>query len=136
MVLQSIKNIVTSNSSSNYPKEYNEIISQLNLNPEKNKSEIDQIWYAYQFAAEAHKEQKRKSGEPYVTHCAAVALILAEWNMDLDTIISGLLHDVIEDTQYNKDDIKIKFNPIIAELVEGVSKLSGMHFESLSLIHI
>ena len=130
MVLQSIKNIVTSNSSSNYPKEYNEIISQLNLNPEKNKSEIDQIWFAYQFAAEAHKEQKRKSGEPYVTHCAAVALILAEWNMDLDTIISGLLHDVIEDTQYNKDDIKIKFNPVIAELVEGVSKLSGMHFES------
>ena len=115
MVLQSIKNIVTSNSSRNYPKENNEIISQLNLNPEKNKSEIDQIWYAYQFAAEAHKEQKRKSGEPYVTHCAAVALILAEWNMDLDTIISGLLHDVIEDTQYNKGDIKIKFNPVIAE---------------------
>ncbi len=129
MVLRSIKNIVTRNSS-NTPKEYKEIINALDINDKDDDPRLDIIWKAYQFASIAHDEQKRKSGEPYITHCAAVALILAEWHMDVDTIISGLLHDIIEDTEYSKDDIKTNFNSDVSELVEGVSKLSGMHFES------
>ena len=109
MVLQSIRNIITRNTS-NVPKEYQEIINQLNLNDEKNKTELDTIWNAYHFASIAHKTQKRQSGEPYITHCAAVALILAEWNMDIDTIVSGLLHDTIEDSEITKQDIKENFN--------------------------
>ncbi|WP_139904398.1 RelA/SpoT family protein [Clostridium thermarum] len=85
---------------------------------------------AYNFAAEAHKEQRRESGEPYVTHPAEVAAILAEMGMDTNTIAAGLLHDVIEDTNYTHEDIVREFNLEIANLVEGVTKLSKIQYKT------
>ena len=70
-----------------------------------------------------HKGQKRKSGLPYVSHCIDVANILLDWNMDYTTIISALLHDVIEDTKVSLDDIDKEFGSDVALLVDGVTKI-------------
>lgn len=91
---------------------------------------LEIIEKAYYFASEAHKEQKRESGEPYVTHPTEVACILAEMGMDSSTIAAGLLHDVVEDTQYTYEDITREFNVEIADLVEGVTKLSKIQYKS------
>lgn len=91
---------------------------------------IEIIEKAYYFASEAHKEQKRESGEPYVTHPTEVACILAEMGMDSNTIAAGLLHDVVEDTQYTYEDVKREFNLEVADLVEGVTKLSKIQYKS------
>jgi GTP pyrophosphokinase len=90
----------------------------------------DIIGKAYDFAAEAHKEQRRESGEPYVIHPTEVAGILAEMGMDTNTIAAGLLHDVIEDTKYTHEDIVREFNLEIANLVEGVTKLSKIQYKT------
>ena len=71
-----------------------------------------------------------KSGEEYFTHCIAVGLQLSIWNMDRDVVIAGLLHDTLEDTSLTKKDIITHFNEDIANLVEGVSKLSDIKFNS------
>ena len=86
----------------------------------------DMVIKAYNFAKEAHKEQKRESGEPYIIHPIAVAENLAELGMDTDTIVAGLLHDVIEDTKYTYDDVVNKFNAEIANLIDGVTKLTKL----------
>ncbi|MBE6062888.1 MAG: bifunctional (p)ppGpp synthetase/guanosine-3',5'-bis(diphosphate) 3'-pyrophosphohydrolase [Clostridium butyricum] len=86
----------------------------------------DMVKKAYYFAKEAHKEQKRESGEPYIIHPIAVAENLAELGMDTDTIVAGLLHDVIEDTKYTYDDVVNKFNAEIANLIDGVTKLTKL----------
>lgn len=91
---------------------------------------IDQITSAYQFAAKAHEGQKRFSGDPYISHPVAVACILAEIHMDSQTIMAALLHDVIEDTAYDKTMLAKQFGEKVAELVDGVSKLKLMHFEN------
>lgn len=78
---------------------------------------------AYDFAANLHKGQKRKSGEPYIVHPLSVAMILAELNSDEPTIAAGLLHDVVEDTNTTLDDIAREFSPEVAKLVDGVTKL-------------
>lgn len=93
-------------------------------------SGIQMLIQAYDFGENAHSGQKRRSGAPYFVHCSEVAATLAEWNCDDDTIIAGLLHDTIEDTSITKEDISENFNPAIAELVSGVSKLSGIKFNS------
>ncbi len=129
MVLKKIKNFV-GKSSNGYPKEFNQIIANLKLNPEQDIEIFEYLWKAYVFGDNAHKEQKRKSGEPYFTHCASVGVVLSAWNMDLDTIIAGLLHDTIEDTDVTRELIVNEFNEDIASLVEGVSKLSGIKFHS------
>lgn len=92
--------------------------------------DIDLVVKAYKLANEAHNEQKRESGEPYIIHPIDVATILAELGMDTSTIVAGLLHDVIEDTEYTYDDIKNIFNEEIAYLVSGVTKITKMEYKS------
>ena len=87
---------------------------------------------AYKFAKLAHSEQKRKSGEPYLVHSFSVALQLAMWKMDADTIASGLLHDVAEDTHYTLDNIRKEFGNEIAFLVEGTTKLGELKYRETS----
>jgi GTP diphosphokinase / guanosine-3',5'-bis(diphosphate) 3'-diphosphatase len=95
---------------------------------EQNK--IDSIYKAYLLAKDAHGDQKRVSGEPYITHPVAVASILAGIGMDYKSIIVALLHDVIEDTVYTKEDIQNYFDEETAELVDGVTKLTKIKFNS------
>ena len=99
---------------------------------EKNcsKEEIELVKKAYEIANGAHKQQKRESGEPYIVHPVEVACILADMGMDADTIVAGLLHDVIEDTEYTYEDIEREFNKQIADLVEGVTKLGKIKYKS------
>ena len=90
--------------------------------------QIEQIRRAYLVALEAHRHQKRYTGEPYITHPVAVACILAEMKLDHQSIMAALLHDVIEDTQVEKDDLAEKFGKQVADLVDGVSKLTQITF--------
>jgi len=85
---------------------------------------------AYLFGASAHGEQRRLSGEPYITHPVAVAKVLAEMRLDHQSIVAAILHDVIEDTPTAKEQIASQFSEEVAELVDGVSKLTQIHFES------
>jgi len=88
--------------------------------------DIDQIKKAYQFAEKAHKGQTLPSGQPYITHCVAVASILAELTVPPDLIITALLHDVVEDTDIALGEIRKEFNSEIASLVDGVTKLTHL----------
>lgn len=88
------------------------------------KYNLSKILSAYELAAKAHGEQKRSSGEPYIIHPLSVAEILVDLGMDTDTICVGLLHDVVEDTEYTLDDIRAMFGQDVAMLVDGVTKLS------------
>ena len=85
---------------------------------------------AYQVAAEAHKDQKRKSGEPYIIHPLCVGIILADLEMDKETIAAGLLHDVVEDTVMTYDEIKDEFGEEVAQLVDGVTKLGQLSYSA------
>lgn len=93
-------------------------------------ADIDLIKKAYDLAFTAHKEQKRESGEPYITHPVNVAMILADMGMDTSTIVAGLLHDVIEDTEFTYEDISAIFGEEIANLVDGVTKLGQIKYKS------
>ena len=88
--------------------------------------DIEMVKKAYYFAEEAHKDQKRESGEPYIIHPVAVAEILAEMGMDTNTIVAGLLHDVIEDTDCSYEETVTMFNEQVANLVDGVTKLTRL----------
>lgn len=90
------------------------------------ESQIEQIHQAYLFAMEAHKGQKRDTGEPYFVHPIAVASILSVMHLDYQSIMASLLHDVVEDTGITKEAIEHTFGSVIAELVDGVTKLSQM----------
>ena len=92
--------------------------------------QIDTIEEAYVLAKKAHEGQKRHTGEAYITHPVSVAIILAQMRMDPATIIAAILHDVIEDTDVKKSDLVEKFGKEIAELVDGVTKLTNLEFES------
>lgn len=91
---------------------------------------IESIHKAYLFAARAHKGQQRQSGDPYITHPLAVGHILAEMHMDAQSITAAILHDVIEDTPIEKTVLIAEFGEDVAELVDGVSKLTQIQFES------
>src|SRR5438552_17109866 len=81
-------------------------------------------------SAAAHRGQKRRSGDDYVSHSVAVATILAEQQMDSTTIAAALLHDVVEDSNVSVEDIRRDFGPEVAELVDGLTKLSTLTFRS------
>ncbi|MDO4860026.1 MAG: bifunctional (p)ppGpp synthetase/guanosine-3',5'-bis(diphosphate) 3'-pyrophosphohydrolase [Bacillota bacterium] len=106
-------------------KEFLKTIEELNPN-----CDMALIEKAYDTAEKMHEGQLRKSGEPYIIHPMAAAEILAELGMDEDTIVAGLLHDVVEDTEYTKDDLEKDFGSNIALLVDGVTKLGSIKFES------
>ncbi|KGO14071.1 RelA/SpoT family protein [Clostridium botulinum] len=94
------------------------------------EKEIKFIKKAYNFACNAHKEQKRISGEPYITHPEEVAIILFEMGMDVNTMIAGLMHDVVEDTQYTYEDVAKEFGNEVADLVNGVTKLGKIEYKT------
>ncbi len=93
-------------------------------------AQVEEIYQAYLVGAEAHEGQRRVSGEPYISHPVAVARILAEMHMDSKSIIAAILHDVIEDTPTAKEQIAEQFGEEVAELVDGVSKLTQIDFRS------
>ena len=95
------------------------------------KSEdIAQLESAYHFSETAHQGQFRKTGDPYISHPIAVANILAQWHLDPQALTAALLHDVMEDTHVTKDEISKKFGKPVAELVDGLSKLDKIEFQS------
>ena len=85
---------------------------------------------AYEYAVKLHEGQKRRDGSPYVTHCVATAEIIAEQGLDEDSIVAALLHDVIEDTPATYDDVKRQFGATVADIVEGVTKLTRVQYTS------
>lgn len=93
-------------------------------------TDLSPLQKAYAFAQQAHREQKRKSGEPYVVHPLGVAKILIQLKMDIPSIIAGLLHDVVEDTEHTTEEIRIRFGPEVAYLVEGVTKLGHLRYRT------
>jgi len=95
------------------------------------KADTDILKLAYDFAVNAHNDQKRKTGEPYIQHCLHTAFVLAQIKADLDTVTAGILHDVPEDTDYNLDDIKKNFGGEVAYLVEGITKLSKIKYRGI-----
>lgn len=97
---------------------------------EYDEGNADIAYRAYQYALVLHEGQYRQSGEPYIIHPLNVAYILAEMHADIDTICAGLLHDTLEDTNIRKEDIAHDFNQTVADLVDGVTKLSKMNFSS------
>ncbi len=94
------------------------------------QEQVEYIQAAYVLARDAHDGQSRSSGDPYITHPVAVAGILADMDLDYETVMAALLHDVIEDTHYSKEDLSLAFGETVAELVEGVSKLDKLQFSS------
>ena len=93
-------------------------------------AQIADLRRAYEFGAVAHEGQTRKSGEPYIQHPLEVTCILADMHMDHETLIAALLHDVIEDTHISKETITREFGPEVAAIVDGLSKLTRLEFES------
>ena len=85
---------------------------------------------AFAFSEQAHQGQFRKSGEPYITHPLAVASILSQWRLDAQGLAAALLHDVMEDTGITKNEIETSFGKPVAEMVDGVSKLDQIEFQS------
>lgn len=105
---------------------YKELIDKIKTyHPSDDFSMVEK---AYKLAVDAHKEQKRKSGEPYIIHPLKVAYILAELELDMETITAGILHDIIEDTPYTYEDITRLFSEEIAALVDGVTKLGKLSY--------
>ena len=98
--------------------------------------DITLIQKAYDIAREAHKDQKRKSGEPYIIHPICVSIILAELELDKETIVAGLLHDVVEDTMLTLDEISEMFGEEIALLVDGVTKLTKLDYSTNSKLEL
>ena len=106
----------------------NQLISKLEtyLPPDQ----VELVQEAYDFAFQAHDGQRRRSGEPYITHPVAVADLLADLRLDAQTMMAAILHDVMEDTPNTKDEITSRFGRDVAELVDGVSKLDQIQFRS------
>ena len=107
---------------------YNELIESIKkYHPSADTSMVEK---AYKIASEAHKDQKRKSGEPYIIHPLCVAIILADLEMDKETITAGLLHDVVEDTVMTSEEIREEFGEDVEQLVDGVTKLGQLSYSA------
>jgi GTP diphosphokinase / guanosine-3',5'-bis(diphosphate) 3'-diphosphatase len=109
------------------PAYVRELLEAARYLPEAQRESLLEAWRA---GAEAHVGQIRKSGEPYITHPVAAATVLAEQGVDIETLIAAILHDTIEDTALTRDDIAARFGVTVAELVEGVTKLDKLEFQS------
>ena len=109
-------------------KEIQELIEK--IKKYANDVDVSLVEKAYYFGKKAHDGQFRKSGEPYFIHPVAVANILCDMELDIETIIAGLLHDVVEDTEYTYEDIEREFSKEIADLVDGVTKLGQIKYQS------
>ncbi|MFI3230293.1 MAG: bifunctional (p)ppGpp synthetase/guanosine-3',5'-bis(diphosphate) 3'-pyrophosphohydrolase [bacterium] len=122
------KEDIKNNNDFNCDDLYNELIELVEkYHP---KTEFAMVEKAYKLAKEAHIDQFRKSGEPYIIHPLEVAKILARLELDLESITAGILHDVIEDTEYTYDDLKELFSEEIANIVDGVTKLEKFTYSS------
>ena len=109
-------------------KLYGELIASVRkYHPSTDISLIDK---AYHIAEAAHKNQVRKSGEPYIIHPLCVAIILAELELDKETIVAGLLHDVVEDTVMTNEEIEQEFGSEVSLLVDGVTKLGRLSYDA------
>ena len=97
--------------------------------PLRERLDLDLLARAYRLSAQAHSGQKRKSGEDFLSHSVAVATILAEQQMDSTTIAAALLHDVVEDSEISLEEIRRDFGAEVTELVDGLTKLSGLTFQ-------
>jgi len=98
---------------------------------DKYAEDSDRIERAYDFILERHKDQFRKSGEPYIVHPVNVAKILADLNMDSTTVVAGLLHDVLEDTDTTYEELETLFGKDVADIVEGVTKIGKIKFKNI-----
>ncbi|MCP5014586.1 MAG: bifunctional GTP diphosphokinase/guanosine-3',5'-bis pyrophosphate 3'-pyrophosphohydrolase [Ketobacter sp.] len=103
------------------------LIEKLDYLPPEQREDIRRAYY---FAEQAHEGQYRRSGDPYIVHPLAVGKILADMHMDAQSVEAALLHDVIEDTHVSKEDVTGAFGEIVADLVDGVSKIGAIKFES------
>ena len=93
-------------------------------------TDMDKIERAIEYADAKHRNQRRKDGSPYIIHPLAVAEIVTEMGLDIDAVLGALLHDCIEDTDASHEEIEKLFGPTVAELVEGVTKLTRANFSS------
>ena len=114
-----------------YPKSFLSLYDQIYKIPDTDKKSLkENLWKAYEFGNRYHEGQKRLSGEPYFNHCVEVAKTLAIWNMDYTTIMAGLLHDIVEDTNITIQDLENEFDKDLANLVDGLTKISGIEFST------
>ena len=127
-IKEPVEQVLEAPASFTSPEElYQELISTIRrYHP---SDDITQVEKAYLIARDAHKDQKRKSGEPYIIHPLCVAIILADLEMDKETIEAGLLHDVVEDTGMTLDDLTKEFGTEVAFLVDGVTKLTQLSWD-------
>ncbi len=114
----------------NRPPDLNLAEFIIRVEAENSNVDIPLLRKAYEFSDMVHAGQKRESGEPYINHCLAVAMVLAEQHLDSATITAGLIHDVVEDTAYGIDAVRERFGDEIAHLVDGVTKISGITYQS------
>ena len=114
-----------------YPKDFLALVHKVSNNGRVSEDKVtEKLWQAYLFSKEHHHGQLRKSGRPFFEHCYAVALSLADWQMDITTISGGILHDSLEDTNATFDELTTEFGREVADLVEGVTKLGDVEFQS------
>src|ERR671927_919437 len=113
-------------------EKHEELLDELLADVESYNPDVDRdlITRAFRFAARAHEGQQRRSGEDFVLHPWGAAKICAQLRLDDETIAAALLHDVVEDTEVELDDVRSEFGDDIAKLVEGVTKLTRVHFQS------
>ena len=112
-----------------YPKSFQKLFDSISLSPDEDKENVKSIlWKAYEFGNRYHEGQKRLSGDPYFSHCVEVANTLANWNMDTTTIVAGLLHDTIEDTDATLEEITSIFGNELGILVNGLTKLKDIKY--------